>query len=136
MWYVVLVAYIVDGIGSGVCVEFGGVVWASLQEAYRPDSESIRVEIYGINVGFCKVADCKGVVGKVKWHAYSRAEGMAFVLFSKNVHAMISDWTVVFAEGEDRWEQSFTFKKFGIGIVKLQSVEKGAMLIKCVGCVC
>jgi hypothetical protein len=30
MWYVVLVAYIVDGIGSGVCVEFGGVVWASL----------------------------------------------------------------------------------------------------------
>ncbi len=30
MWYAVLVAYVVDGIGIGVCVELGSVVWASL----------------------------------------------------------------------------------------------------------
>jgi hypothetical protein len=31
MWFAMLVAYVVDGIGIGVCVEFGGVVcWALL----------------------------------------------------------------------------------------------------------
>jgi hypothetical protein len=48
---------------------------------------------------------------------------------------MISDWTVVVAEGEVRWEWSFMFREFGNRIVTLQSVENVAMLIKCVGCV-
>jgi hypothetical protein len=48
---------------------------------------------------------------------------------------MISDWTVVFAEGEARWEWNFTFRELGIGIVTMQSVENIAMLIKYVGCV-
>ncbi len=49
---------------------------------------------------------------------------------------MISDWLVVFAEGEVRWEWSCTFREFGIGIVMLQrSVENITMLIKCAGCV-
>jgi hypothetical protein len=88
-----------------------------------------------ISEGFCKVADCKGIVSKVKQCTYSRAEGKAFALFSKNVQVMISDWMVVFAEGEVRWEWNFLFREFGIGIVTLQSVENVAMLIKCAGCV-
>ncbi len=48
---------------------------------------------------------------------------------------MISDWTVVVAEGKVRCKWSFMFREFGIGIVTLQSVENIAMLTKCVGCV-
>jgi hypothetical protein len=30
VWYVVLTAYVVDRVGSGVWVEFDGIVWALL----------------------------------------------------------------------------------------------------------
>ena len=30
MWYAVLEVYVVDGIGSGICIKVGGIVWASL----------------------------------------------------------------------------------------------------------
>jgi hypothetical protein len=30
VWYAVLAAYVIDGVGSGVRVEFDGIVWASL----------------------------------------------------------------------------------------------------------
>ncbi len=57
------------------------------------------------------------------------------MLSYENVRVMISDWTVVFAEGEVRWEWNFAFRELGIGIVPMQSVENIAILIKCVGCV-
>jgi hypothetical protein len=63
----------------------------------------MEVEISGINAGFCKFAKCKCVEGKVKWHTHSIAEGKACALFLNNVLlVMISDWLVVFAEGEVR----------------------------------
>ena len=80
MWYAVLTACVVDGIGSGVLVEFDGIVWALVEVAYKPDSESTEVDIAGINAGFCKFANCKedvglAVVGKVEERTHSGAEG-------------------------------------------------------------
>jgi hypothetical protein len=43
----------------------------------------------------------------------------AFVLLFNNVLVMISDWLVVFAESEVRWEWSFTFREFPHGVVTL-----------------
>ncbi len=50
------------------------------------------------------------------------------MLFVNIALVMISDWAVVFAEGEVRWEWSFTFRE-RIGIVTLQRVEHVAVLI-------
>ena len=41
------------------------------------------------------------------------------VSFFDDVLVMISDWLVVFAESVVRWEWSFTFGEFQIGIVML-----------------
>jgi hypothetical protein len=39
------------------------------------------------------------------------------VSFFKYVLVMISDWSVIFAEGVVRWESNFMFREFQIGIV-------------------
>ncbi len=70
MWYAVLAAYVVDGVGSGVWVEFDGIVWVSLKVANKPD-KGTEVGFARANAGFCKFANCKedigpGVVGEVE----------------------------------------------------------------------
>jgi hypothetical protein len=50
---------------------------------------------------------------------------------------MKSDWLDVFAESEVRWEWSFMFREFQIGIVTLQGVKNVTMLIKGIAfCLC
>ena len=76
------------------------------------------------NAGFCNFANCKkeigmGAVCKIEKHTHNRAEGMAFVSFFDDVLVVISDWLVVFVESLVRWEWSFTFREFQIGIVML-----------------
>ncbi len=50
--------------------------------------------------------------------------------FFNDVLVMISDWSVIFAESEVRWEWSFTFREFRVWIVTLLGVKNVAMLIK------
>ena len=51
-------------------------------------------------------------------------------MFFNDVLVMKSDWSDVFAESVVRWEWSFMFREFQIGIITLQGVENITMLIK------
>ena len=69
-----LIADLVDRIGSAVRVKFQSITWSLSEVAKEPDERAV-VNFARTDACFCKLADCKeyigaGIVGKVEKCAY------------------------------------------------------------------